>query len=206
VIVRIFWQAVVFTASGIVAVSDFPALAASEESPAPELKPVDPPKAADLRSQISAGLREVFPATPIARRQQAEKLVVLYRQTSAAKDISAAERARLQARLKSRLTRLAEAISRDVSQARTASQATKAVESTAGSTAPPVSPRAAGGAPQDDGQALVELIQTTIAPSSWDVNGGRGTIYYWPAWHVLVVRQTDDVHEQIGGVMHAMRK
>jgi hypothetical protein len=63
-----------------------------------------------------------------------------------------------------------------------------------------------GGGPQDDGQALVELIQATIAPQSWDVNGGSGSIVYWPAWHVLVVRQTDDVHEQIGGAKHAVRK
>jgi hypothetical protein len=63
-----------------------------------------------------------------------------------------------------------------------------------------------GGGAQDDGQALVELIEATIAPQSWDVNGGAGTIKYWPAWHVLVIRQTDDVHEQIGGAVHQMRR
>ncbi|MGH7135968.1 MAG: hypothetical protein ACREHD_09525 [Pirellulales bacterium] len=50
------------------------------------------------------------------------------------------------------------------------------------------------------------MIEATIAPQSWDVNGGPGTIRYWPAWQVLVVRQTGDVHEQIGGAIHGLRK
>lgn len=57
------------------------------------------------------------------------------------------------------------------------------------------------GFPQDAGEELVELIRKTIAPSSWDVNGGPGTIQYWRPGHALVVRASDDVHEQIGGVL-----
>ncbi len=55
-----------------------------------------------------------------------------------------------------------------------------------------------GGGPNgpdaDDGQQLVDVIQTTIAPETWDVNGGQGSIYYWRDRHVLVIRATDDVH------------
>jgi hypothetical protein len=29
-------------------------------------------------------------------------------------------------------------------------------------------------------ESLIELIQTTVRPESWEVNGGRGTIMYWP--------------------------
>lgn len=60
-----------------------------------------------------------------------------------------------------------------------------------------------GGAagPPDFGPALVELIQRTIAPDSWDVNGGPGTIVYYPAFHCLVVRASGEVHEAIGGVL-----
>jgi hypothetical protein len=29
-------------------------------------------------------------------------------------------------------------------------------------------------------ESLIELIQTTIRPETWEVNGGRGTIMYWP--------------------------
>jgi hypothetical protein len=64
-----------------------------------------------------------------------------------------------------------------------------------------------GGAGQftgDYGPQLVDLIQRTIAPQTWDVNGGLGTIYYWRPGRALVVRQTDDVHDQIGGLLQQM--
>lgn len=37
-----------------------------------------------------------------------------------------------------------------------------------------------GNAKAEQAEALIELIRTTIRPESWDVNGGRGTIMYWP--------------------------
>jgi len=37
-----------------------------------------------------------------------------------------------------------------------------------------------GGALADQHEALIELIQNTIAPDTWDVNGGPGVIRYWP--------------------------
>lgn len=57
---------------------------------------------------------------------------------------------------------------------------------------------------QDYGQELVDLIQRTIAPRSWDVNGGPGSIYYWYPGRALVIRQTQEVHEQIGGVLEQL--
>ena len=51
---------------------------------------------------------------------------------------------------------------------------------------------------------ILRSVQTTIAPESWDVNGGRGSIQYWPPGFALVVRQTDDVHEQIGGLRRVL--
>jgi len=58
----------------------------------------------------------------------------------------------------------------------------------------------------DDGEALVELIQTVIAPASWDVNGGPGSIYYWQPGRAIVVRQTGDVHGEIADVLKQMGK
>jgi general secretion pathway protein D len=43
----------------------------------------------------------------------------------------------------------------------------------------------------------VELIQRTIAPSTWDVNGGPGTIRYWRPGMALVIRQTSEVHDDV---------
>jgi hypothetical protein len=41
---------------------------------------------------------------------------------------------------------------------------------------------------------LIALIQTTIEPSSWQVNGGPGTIYFHAPSMSLVVRQTSEFH------------
>ena len=47
---------------------------------------------------------------------------------------------------------------------------------------------------------LIGLIQNTIAPESWMVNGGRGTISFLGApIYALVIRNTAEVHHQIGG-------
>jgi hypothetical protein len=69
-------------------------------------------------------------------------------------------------------------------------------------------PPAPGAAPaaNDYGDELVELIQTTIAPTTWDVNGGVGTIRYFRNLRVLVVRQTDETHEALGGLLGGLRQ
>ncbi|MEX0978818.1 MAG: hypothetical protein WDZ48_08210, partial [Pirellulales bacterium] len=54
-------------------------------------------------------------------------------------------------------------------------------------------------------QQLIDLIQTTIAPGSWDVRGGPGTIVYFAPKMVLVASQTDEVHEQLGPFLNALR-
>ncbi len=81
--------------------------------------------------------------------------------------------------------------------------------------APPVPPLLGNGRagprgrqqPNDDyGQHLVDLIQKTIAPSTWDVNGGLGSIYYWRPGRALVVRQTGEVHDRMGGVLGQLRQ
>jgi hypothetical protein len=64
----------------------------------------------------------------------------------------------------------------------------------------------AADAAEDNGQMLVDLIQKTIAPDSWDINGGPGTIYYWRPGRALVISQTDDVHDLVGGLLGQMQK
>ena len=59
-------------------------------------------------------------------------------------------------------------------------------------------------APADNGQALVDLIQNTISPKSWDVNGGNGSIYYWQQQHAIVVRATGDVHADISDALEQL--
>jgi hypothetical protein len=58
----------------------------------------------------------------------------------------------------------------------------------------------------DDGEALVDLIQRTIAPQTWDVNGGPGVIRYYANGQALVIRQTSDVHDNLVDVLGQLRK
>lgn len=66
---------------------------------------------------------------------------------------------------------------------------------------------ARGGAAQteDNAQQLIELIQRTINPDSWDINGGPGSIFYYSQLQCLVIRATSEVHEGIGGVVGGLR-
>jgi len=45
-----------------------------------------------------------------------------------------------------------------------------------------------------------------IAPQTWDVNGGEGTIVYLGSRRVLVVRATDEVHEGLADVIGQLRR
>jgi hypothetical protein len=48
---------------------------------------------------------------------------------------------------------------------------------------------------------LIDLIQNTIEPSSWQVNGGPGTIMFYEPSMSLVIRQTAEMHYQLGGAL-----
>ena len=63
-----------------------------------------------------------------------------------------------------------------------------------------------GGAVRDWGETLVELIQATISPDHWDVNGGPGSIVYYPNLKVLVVRASGDAHGRVGGLFGGLRR
>jgi hypothetical protein len=58
----------------------------------------------------------------------------------------------------------------------------------------------------DAGEDLVQLIQTVVAPKSWDVNGGPGTIYYWRYQRSIVARTTAEVHDQISDVLEQLNR
>jgi beta-lactamase regulating signal transducer with metallopeptidase domain len=57
-----------------------------------------------------------------------------------------------------------------------------------------------------DFEPLIELIQTTIAPHSWDETGGPGSISAFDTNLSLVVSQTQDVHEQIADLLTQLRR
>lgn len=45
---------------------------------------------------------------------------------------------------------------------------------------------------------LIDLIQRTIDPSSWQVNGGNGSITFYPATMSLVIKQSAEMHFILG--------
>ena len=63
-----------------------------------------------------------------------------------------------------------------------------------------------GGGEQRNVNDLIALIESTIAPDSWQSRGGNGSISYFSTLKVLVVRQTDEVHRQVGGLLEGVRK
>jgi hypothetical protein len=56
-----------------------------------------------------------------------------------------------------------------------------------------------------DFDSLIELITTTVAPKSWDCNGGQGPIAVYPPDLSLVVSQTQEVHGEIAALLAKLR-
>ncbi len=63
-----------------------------------------------------------------------------------------------------------------------------------------------GGASQADFDTLIELIETTIEPDTWEEVGGPGAIDGFPGNLSLVVSQTQDVHEKIRDLLEQLRR
>jgi hypothetical protein len=62
----------------------------------------------------------------------------------------------------------------------------------------------AGATAADYGPDLVELIQATISPESWNINGGINAVVYYAPLRVLVVSAPSEIHEQVGGVLRQL--
>jgi general secretion pathway protein D len=69
-----------------------------------------------------------------------------------------------------------------------------------------VGPGGLGGGAQADFDALIELITSTIKPTTWDSVGGPGSIAPFETNLSIVVSQTQDVHEEIVDLLEQLRK
>ena len=67
-------------------------------------------------------------------------------------------------------------------------------------------PGGLGGGANADFDTLIELITTTIAPTTWDLVGGPGSIAPFPTNLSLVVSQTQDVHDDIRDLLQQLRR
>ena len=152
-----------------------------------------------LRSAIRAALRETAKAPDAA--ESARRLVPLYAELQQDTRMAESDRKHYLAILRGRLTKL---------QAKIESDSRDSLENPPGSepalASASIAAHARGGGPvRDNGRELVELIQRTIAPDTWDVNGGLGSIIYYQPLRVLVVRQTAENHGIVGGVVGGLR-
>jgi hypothetical protein len=170
-------------------------------------------------TRVHAALRRESSAKGAAQEQATRDLVALYESLEKAKGIDKDERAELRGLVRNRLMRISQRISKRLDKAgkkpaavAAASEVLPAADtaSTAGSGKTADSQTAAGGQGGQQGLAdygleLVDLIQHTIAPQSWDINGGNGTIIYFAPRQAIVVRQTDDVHGDLSDVLRGLR-
>ncbi|WP_390889035.1 type II secretion system protein GspD [Rhodopirellula halodulae] len=77
---------------------------------------------------------------------------------------------------------------------------------TAGGLGSPNAFGAQGGQSMADFSQLMQLIQTTIEPESWEALGGVGTMAPYPQNLSLVVSTTSDVHDQIVDLLESLRR
>ncbi len=149
--------------------------------------------AQDLRREVSEQLRREARSEGAENETAVRALVELHHALQQDRTLAASERTRLTGKIRSRLLRVSRRLSTADDPRASAGQALAA------------SGAGGGRAADDHGPELVELIQTVIAPQSWDINGGPGAIYYYRPLRALVIRQTDEVHGQIGDVLGQMR-
>ncbi|MEC9092638.1 MAG: hypothetical protein VX438_08040 [Planctomycetota bacterium] len=61
-----------------------------------------------------------------------------------------------------------------------------------------------GGIIERNADDLIRLIQSTINPSFWNVEGGVGSIIFYAPLNALVIRATEDIHYKIGGSLNQL--
>jgi len=63
-----------------------------------------------------------------------------------------------------------------------------------------------GGGSFADFQSLIDLIQTTVVPDTWEALGGPSTMSEYPQNLSLVISTTSDVHDQISDLLESLRR
>jgi hypothetical protein len=163
----------------------------------------------ELRSAINIALRrEATANTPAERAAAIVELSNLYLALARDTEMASDSRLKHKALMFSRLSTVKRSLEQDVKRRKAAGEypieAVYARVEQQGQSQPNVEPQG-GGAVRDYGETLVELIQQTISPEHWDVNGGPGTIVYWPNLQVLVVRASGEGHGRVHGLVEGLR-
>jgi hypothetical protein len=189
---------------------------------------VSPRKGTELRDAVRAALRRWAKPADAQADAAAREFLVLFKELQSDDQLSRTQREYFAQKVRIRLMQLSDQITLRVARQRRLAEGRKAESGqppraktdsmetsieTAGRSrddylSPLAAPARGGAAMQmpDHGEQLVELIQTVIRPETWDVNGGTGSIYYWYPGRALVIRQMDEVHEEIADVLGQLRR
>jgi hypothetical protein len=210
---------------GAPSVEDEPAPPTASAAASVQAAVVPPRSGPELQQAVRDALRRFARTSDQEADAAAHELIVLYKELEQDRLLGTAPRQELRTKVRNRLAQLALQISKR--QAREARQDKNRPQSVRLDKSGTVLGQWGGGAGQpgmgggmggaggvgnnanatpDNGEDLVSLIQTTIAPKSWDANGGAGTIYYWKSQHALVVRNTQEVHQDISDVLEQLNR
>mgnify|MGYP006272047247 CR=1 FL=1 len=145
-----------------------------------------PPPVADVTAEVEAAARPAKPpASAMTRAEAVRRLVELHeRLVTDPRFATSADLRALRGRVAARLTHLRRRLEQELAAA--------------------PRPMPAGGG-QADARQLIDLIQATVRPESWDVAGGAGTVRYFDNGHGLVVTATEDVHQELGDLLRKLR-
>jgi hypothetical protein len=174
----------------------------------------------ELRDEVRSALKLSLRTLAAAPFKETRSLLEVYTRLESDESLPSGERLRLQIQLRTRLAQAKGAIARGLRRKNweqrignreegigNRGQATTESHHPAGNREQATvnaEQAARGGNPQNDAKELIELIEDTIAPESWEIRGGRGVIRYWSNGQALVIRQTAEVHERIGGVLEGI--
>ncbi len=197
------------------------AAALQSAAPAPQLS------GRELSEAAHAAMRHWAKATDQEADTAAKELLGIYRDIQQDTRMARSQRETLRLTVRARLDQLCTQIGKRIAKDKAAAKSNSTVKSVAmdkskeknaalaqmgvpagGGVGGGVGGGTAAGqnASADNGQQLVDLIQNTISPKSWDVNGGACSIYYWQPQHAIVVRATGDVHGDISDVLEQLNR
>ena len=159
-------------------------------------------QAQDLRRQVSRALRREATTEGAENQAAIHDLVALHLTLGSDTKLTKDERKRLRGVIRSRLMRVSKRIEREIARAKAKAKRERRKPD---SIQVPVDLKkilsqqinnfgqgmARGAQGNDPGEALIELIKTTLQPGTWDDLGGPGVIRLYPPLGVL--------HQHLGG-------
>jgi hypothetical protein len=70
----------------------------------------------------------------------------------------------------------------------------------------PIAGFPAGGKKEVDASTLLQIIEKTVSPKSWEKAGGSGSVQFFPMGMALVVYQSADVQDEIASLLANLRR